>query len=216
MRNKQMSGSVKCGKPKTVLINHVMHASKKELRQMLISFITSEPMPMGWGEPIKLTKRYILTKEDGKEYDLTPYIIEADEDTDIEFAEQKEVKAQRPDVDNAHNIAAEIAKPYKSTIETRDENGIEHKFAIYFIEESDDSALQENDLTAVRKIKEKHPERLTMAYSREIYRDATQACQYTPKDNIIKTYDAINKEYVDIYNRLAGIEDIIYGEGEEK
>ena len=42
MRNKQMSGRMS-GKPTTALINHVMHASKKELRQMLISFITSEP-----------------------------------------------------------------------------------------------------------------------------------------------------------------------------
>lgn len=72
------------GKPMTALINHVMHASKKELRRMLISFITSEQMPIGWGDPIKLTKKYIVTREDGKEYDVTPYIIETDEDTDIE------------------------------------------------------------------------------------------------------------------------------------
>ena len=195
MRNKQMSGCVKCGKPTTALINHVMHASKKELRQMLISFITSEPMPMGCGEPIKLTKRYILTKEDGKEYDLTPYIIEADEDTDIEFAEQKEVKA-------------EIAKPYKSTIETRDENGIEHKFALYFIEESDDSALQENDFNAVSEIKEKYPERLTfLKEERKTFYDPAISMVYTNDRSI---------DFKTLYIRLVAIEDIIYGEGEEK
>ena len=39
------------GKPTTALINYVMKASKKELRRMLISFITSEPTPIEY-EPL--------------------------------------------------------------------------------------------------------------------------------------------------------------------
>lgn len=79
MRNKQMIGIMNgrmSGKPTTALINHIMHASKKELRQMLISFITSEPTP-------------------------------------FEYKPIEEVKAQRPDVDNAHVLAANISRKYQ-------------------------------------------------------------------------------------------------------
>jgi len=99
----RMSGCVKCGKPTTALINHIMHASKKELRQMLISFITSEPISFEY-EPIE------------------------------------EVKAQRPDVDNAHVIAAEMSRKL-----TKEEL----------------IATPMTDLSIVSEIREKYPKRLT-------------------------------------------------------
>ena len=39
MRNKQMSGCVKCGKPTTTLIQAVMNMSKKELRKLVLDLI---------------------------------------------------------------------------------------------------------------------------------------------------------------------------------
>ena len=137
MRNKQMSGRMG-GKPTTTLINHVMHASKKELRQMLISFITSEPTP-------------------------------------IEYEPIEEVKAQRPDVDNAHVIAAEMSRKL-----TKEEL----------------PATPMNDLRIVSEIKEKYPKRLT-----------------DKKMHSQQQYIEITKQ---AYMRLVVIEDIVYGEGEEK
>ena len=127
------------GKPITALINHVMHASKKELRQMLISFITSEPTP-------------------------------------IEYEPIEEVKAQRPDVDNAHVIAAEMSRKL-----TKEEL----------------IATPMNDLRIVSEIKEKYPKRLTNKY------------------RIINFVDAKDTLKL-VLQRLADIEDIIYGEGETK
>ena len=39
MRNKQMSGCVKCGKPTTTLIQAVMKMSKRELRKLVLDLI---------------------------------------------------------------------------------------------------------------------------------------------------------------------------------
>ena len=128
LKHGRMSGCVKCGNPTTALINHVMHASKKELRQMLISFITSEPTP-------------------------------------IEYEPIEEVEAQRPDVDNAHVIAAEIARQL--------------------------------DKVEPRLTKRVFP----YEYNKQTYDES---------------YVAYHDGYKILWKRLAAIEDIIYGEGENK
>ena len=109
------------GKPTTALINCVMKASKKELRRMLISFITSEPTPI------------------------------EDEDTGIEHVTQEELRA-----------------------------------------------TPMNDLRIVSEIKKIYPERLT-----------NKDCVI----NYAKSFDALKAA---LWYRLKDIEDIIYGEGDEK
>ena len=135
-----MSGRMS-GKPTTALIEQVMHASKKELRRMVISFITSEP-------------------------------------TQLEYEPIEEVKAQRPDVDNAHVIAAEMSRKL-----TKEEL----------------TATPMNDLRIVSEIKEKFPERLTGHIEK-----------YFGDERFERT--ALSGVYV----RLKDIENIIYGEGDEK
>ena len=177
MRNKQMSGCVKCGKPTTALINYVMHASKKELQRMLISFITSEPTLIDFGG---------ASSGDKPDFLMRPIAT---------------AQAQRPDVDNAHNIAAEMARQLD-----------EEKRAFLIINKGqhDENLAQEKTIYADENgIFTLTDEELHDALEDE-YDIGFADGQYNGKANMIRELsDRFPEQMADIYNN-------IYGEGDEQ